>query len=307
VDHDKDIIKGLVSIIIPTYNRAGYVVEAIHSAKAQTYPAKQIIVIDDGSCDETARRVAEIDGVEYYYQENRGQGAARNHGLSVARGEYIASLDSDDIWDKDFLARSVSCLEVFELDFVFTDWNKIREGRTYPSEWLQHGKWRPYQTNRQGEWFLLTPQQVKRLFLDICPAPSSSLLVRRRSIVSGWGERMKIADDWYLLLEMALHRPCRAAFSLTPRWRKRIDGKNVYDGQPAAETLEKLYLHDHRVFREDLRSHLSRKESLRLVRRELKYRLFLSLRAAVRSNIAVRVKIPVVIAPLRLILRRMIN
>jgi hypothetical protein len=106
---------------------------------------------------------------------------------------------------------------------------------------------------------------------------------------------------------MALHRPCKAAFSLTPRWRKRVDGKNVYDGQPPAETLEKLYLHDHRAFREDFSSHLTRRESLRLTRRELKYRLFLSLRAALRSNAAARIKIPVVIAPLRLIVRRMIN
>lgn len=301
------MINSLVSIVIPTYNRAGYVVEAINSAKAQTYPFKQIIIIDDGSCDDTARRVAEVEGVEYYNQSNNGQGAARNYGLRLSKGEYIASLDSDDLWDKDFLARSVDCLETFGLDFVFTNWNKIRQGQLYPSEWLQHGKWKPYQTNRQGEWFLLTPVQVKKLFLDICPAPSSSLLVRRRSMVSGWGERMQIADDWYLVLEMALHRPCSAAFSLTPRWTKRVDGKNVYDGQSSVETLKKLYLHDQRLFRKDFNSHLTQREKLRLFRREIKYRLFLSFRAALRSKFAVRAKIPVIIAPLRPILRSLID
>jgi glycosyltransferase involved in cell wall biosynthesis len=119
-----------VSVIIPTYNRADYVVEALRSARAQTYPRKQIIVVDDGSRDDTARRVAEFEGVEYLYQENRGQGAARNRGLRSARGEFIASLDSDDLWDEDFLARGVECLEAFGLDFAFANWTKLRGGET---------------------------------------------------------------------------------------------------------------------------------------------------------------------------------
>jgi len=247
------MIKGLVSIIIPTYNRADYVVEALHSAKAQTYPLKQIIVVDDGSCDDTARRVFEVGGVEYYRQSNRGQGAARNYGLQFAQGEFIASLDSDDLWDQDFLARSVECLKAFQLDFVFTNWLKLRNDRAYSSEWLRDGKWKPFQTHRQGEWSLLNPAQIRKMFLERCPAPSSALLIRRNSIVSGWGEHMLIADDWYLVLEMVLRRPCRAAFSLTPRWKKRVDGKNVYDGQPYAENVRKLYLHDYRSFGRDFR------------------------------------------------------
>jgi glycosyltransferase involved in cell wall biosynthesis len=276
------MIKGLVSIIIPTYNRADYVVEALASAKAQTYPSKQIIVVDDGSSDDTARRVAEVEGVEYYYQENRGQGAARNYGLRFAEGEYIASLDSDDLWDEDFLTRSVECLEAFQLDFVFTNWVKVRGEELTESEWLRDGRWKPYQTHREGEWSLLMPAQVRKLFLEICPAPSSSILIRRDSIVSGWGEHMQIADDWYLLLETALHRPCRAAFSLTPRWKKRVDGQNVYDGQPFVETVRKLYLHDYRFFGRDFRSRLTRRERLGLARRGMMYRLRLLLREAVR-------------------------
>jgi len=293
------MIKGSVSIIIPTYNRAECVVDAIHSAKAQTYPLKQIIVVDDGSCDDTARRVAEVEGVEYYYQDNRGQGAARNHGLRFAEGEYIASLDSDDLWDEDFLARSVECLEAFQLDLVFTNWVKLRGDQSYSSEWLRDGKWRPYQTHRQGEWSLLNPAQVRKLFLEICPAPSSSVLIRRNSIVSGWGKHMWIADDWYLVLEMALHRSCRAAFSLTPRWKKRVDGKNVYDGRPFAESIEKLYLHDYRIFGRDFRSRLTRREKLRLVRRGMKYRFRLLLHQWANTDLANHAKIPAIVTQLR--------
>lgn len=296
------MIKGLVSIIIPTYNRADYVVEALRSAQAQTYPFKQIIVIDDGSIDDTARRVAGVEGVDYYYQPNRGQGAARNHGLGLAEGEYIASLDSDDLWDEDFLARSVRCLEDFQLDFVFTNWVKMRGEQLTPSEWLRDGRWRKYRTHLRGEWSLLDAARVRKLFLEICPAPSSSLLIRRESIISGWGEHMRIADDWYLLLEMALHRPCRAAFSLTPRWKKRVDGQNVYDGQPFAETARKLYLHDYRLFARDFRAQLTGREKLDLARRGTMYRLRLLLHETLGTEFAVRVKIPVIIARLRALL-----
>lgn len=284
------MIKGLVSVIIPTYNRADSVVEAINSVKSQSYPLTQIIVVDDGSFDDTARRVAEIEGVEYCHQENLGQGAARNHGLRKADGEYIASLDSDDLWDNDFLARSVECLEKFQLDFVFTNWVKVKGDESHSSEWLRDGKWKPYQTNCQGEWSLLGPLQLRELFLRICPAPSSSLLIKRDSIVTGWGEQMRIADDWYLLLDVVLSRPCRAAFSLTPRWRKRVDGKNVYDGQPFAQTVKTLYLHDYQIFAKDFRSKVTHRERSLLLWRASRYRFGRFLHRTVRADLAARGK-----------------
>jgi len=291
--------QALVSIIVPTYNRAAYVVEALLSARAQTYPLKQIIVVDDGSSDNTGARVSEIEGVEYYRQSHAGQGAARNHGLRVARGEYIASLDSDALWDEDFLTRSVECLETHRLDFVFTDWTKVRGLELHPSEWLRDGHWKSYRTRLDGDWALLAPAQVRSLFLKLCPAPSSSLLIRRSSIVSGWGEHMQIADEWHMLLEMALRRPCNAAFSLTPRWKKRIDGRNVYDGLPFAETARKLHLHDYPAFRRDFNSLLTRREKLELAFREVAYRVRLFLHHFARTDLAARIKIRNAVGALR--------
>ncbi len=298
------MIKGLVSIIIPTYNRADFVVEAVRSALAQTYTHTQIVVVDDGSRDDTARRLGQIEGVEYHYQENRGQGAARNRGLGLARGEFVASLDSDDLWDEDFLARGVEALEAFGLEFCFANWEKVRGDETFPSEWLRDGRWRPYAKRREGDWHLLSPAEVRKLFLEICPAPSSSLVVRRGSIVSGWGERMRIADDWYLLLEMALRRPCRAAFTLAPRWRKRVDGQNVYDGRPFAESARELYLHDYEIFRRDFRPALTARESFTLARRAAAYRLRLMLHDASRTDLGARLRLPLLMGRLRGLTRK---
>jgi len=286
--------QGLVSIIVPTYNRAAYVVEALYSAQAQTYPLKQIIVVDDGSSDNTAAMVSKIEGVEYYRQSHSGQGAARNYGLCLARGEYVASLDSDDLWDEDFLTRSVECLEAYQLDFTFTNWTKVRGNQCQPSEWLRDGKWRRYQTRHQGEWWLLAPAEVRDLFLKICPAPSSSLVVRRSSILSGWGEHMRIADEWYMLLEMVLRRPCWAAFNLTPRWKKRVDGANVYDGRPFVEAAKELHLHDYPAFRRDFNSLLTRREKIMLTRREAAYRLRFLLHSA-KAHLDERVTLPGII------------
>jgi glycosyltransferase involved in cell wall biosynthesis len=293
------MIKGLVSIIIPTFNRAGCVRDAIESAQAQTYPAKEIIVVDDGSCDDTAQRVSGIEGIQYLYQPNQGHGAARNRGLRAAQGEYIASLDSDDLWDEDFLATSIGCLAARNLDFIFVNWTKVTDGdQLQSSEWLRDRKWKRYSARRDGDWFMLNPEDARKLFLEHNPAPSSSLVIRRSSIFSGWGEQMRIANDWYLVLDTVLHRNCFAAFTLVPRWKKRVDGTNIYDGKPFHEISEQLHLREYPKFRRDFHSLLTRRERLTLLQRELIYRLRVRLHLSTRSELAAKLRIPDALARL---------
>jgi glycosyltransferase involved in cell wall biosynthesis len=95
----------LVSVVIPTYNSGAYLTETLDSVVRQTYPHREVIIVDDGSTDDTPERVQRFDTtVIYIRQANAGVGAARNTGLRVASGDYLAFLDADDLWLPDKLA-----------------------------------------------------------------------------------------------------------------------------------------------------------------------------------------------------------
>lgn len=100
------------SVIIPTFNAAVSLVRCLESVFQQTYTHREVIVVDDGSTDDTADVLLKYaNRVTYVSQENLGPSAARNHGLNLARGDLVAFLDADDYWLPDFLSR---CIEFFE-------------------------------------------------------------------------------------------------------------------------------------------------------------------------------------------------
>src|SRR5579885_2773221 len=106
-----------VSVIIPTYNRADKVRHTIESALTQTISDLEVIVVDDGSSDGTGQILGETygDRIRYYAQANQGASVARNKGIQEARGEWIAFLDSDDLWEKDKLEWQLKALERLSL------------------------------------------------------------------------------------------------------------------------------------------------------------------------------------------------
>jgi glycosyltransferase involved in cell wall biosynthesis len=101
----------LVSVIVPSYNSAHLVADAVDSVLAQTYPHVELIVVDDGSKDDTRQVLARYgERLRYVHQENRGLSGARNTGIGHARGELLAFLDADDKWLPEKLSRQVEAL-----------------------------------------------------------------------------------------------------------------------------------------------------------------------------------------------------
>lgn len=111
---NRDSAEG-ISVIIPTYNRAPFLREALRSVMSQKYPANEIIVIDDGSTDKTASLVEEIKKtisipIIYRTQPRRGPAAARNSGILASRFQYVSFLDSDDCWHPDKLSHQYDAM-----------------------------------------------------------------------------------------------------------------------------------------------------------------------------------------------------
>lgn len=117
--------KVLVSVIMPAYNAEAYISDAVNSVVNQTYADWELIIIDDGSTDNTAQKVQpwlEQDSrVRYYYQDNGKQGKARNLGISKSRGVYLAFLDADDIWLPEKLEIQLREIQEKNVDLVFSD------------------------------------------------------------------------------------------------------------------------------------------------------------------------------------------
>lgn len=124
----KRVITPRFSVIIPVFNGAGFIARAVESVLAQTRPAHEIIVVDDGSTDATAHVVAGIGGrVRYYRQENAGVSAARNQGVTLATGNWLAFLDADDVYYPDRLRWHAEwIMKDPELDFLTGDYDYVR-------------------------------------------------------------------------------------------------------------------------------------------------------------------------------------
>ena len=119
-----------VSVVIPVYNRANLVQEAIESVLAQTYNDLEIVVIDDGSTDDSLAVLQSFGGkIRTLSQANSGKGLARNAGIRSSAGVYIAFLDSDDVWESSKLEKQISILESSSSNWAYTDAYKFKEHR----------------------------------------------------------------------------------------------------------------------------------------------------------------------------------
>lgn len=150
------VINPLVTVVIPSYNYGHFIQDTVDSILQQTYTNYEIIVIDDGSIDNTTQVLQPYsDRINYVYQENQGLSAARNHGLRLAKGKYVIFLDADDFLLPHTLEKQVAALDNnSDLGFVICGWHIVNEtGEILSDVELWHGlpqlnaeawvKWRP--------------------------------------------------------------------------------------------------------------------------------------------------------------------
>lgn len=183
-----------ISVIIPTYNCAGYLPEAIESVLAQTFKDYELIVVDDGSTDETGQVVQRYgDKVNYLCQENRGPGAAKNLGIHTSRGALIATLDADDMWRPEKLAIQYEYMSSHpEVGLVYSDASSFDENgiRT-----IAYNK--KYRRVFQGRVF---DKLILKNFIA-----SITIMVRKECLdrVGLFPENFMISEDWHLWLRIA--------------------------------------------------------------------------------------------------------
>jgi glycosyltransferase involved in cell wall biosynthesis len=118
----------LVSVVLPTYNMARFVPGALQSVLSQTYRHLEVHVVDDGSADDPRNAIAPLlsdDRVHFHWQPHAGQGRARNTGVRLARGDYVAFLDADDLWVPDKLERQLPLFDRPDVGVVYTDFQCI--------------------------------------------------------------------------------------------------------------------------------------------------------------------------------------
>lgn len=191
-------VKPRVSVLIPTFNRATLLLEAVASVQAQSYSDWEIIVADDGSSDDTCQRLADLaeDRLEVLLFEHSGNPARlRNAAAAAATGEYLAFLDSDDLWHPNKLQRQLDALAAFRgASWSFTDFDRVdpegqRVGRSLPR-------------------IPPEPQQLPTLVLGLRIGLTTPTVLVRRDLfmeLGGFDESLSHCEDYDLWIRLALH------------------------------------------------------------------------------------------------------
>jgi glycosyltransferase involved in cell wall biosynthesis len=184
-----------VSVIIPTFNRAWCLREAVDSVLAQGFRDFELIVVDDGSTDETAQMLQSYgDSLRVLRQENRGVSAGRNAGVAAAQGELIAFLDSDDIWLKGKLACQVEFFRQHP-DILICQTEEL---------WVKNGRRvNPGKRHRKRGGMIFAPS------LELCLVSPSAVMLRRGLFdrVGLFDEKLPACEDYDLWLRVSCRFP----------------------------------------------------------------------------------------------------
>ena len=222
----------LVSIVIPTYNRSSFLLQAVESILSQTWKNVEIVIVDDGSTDDTREVLAPYMGrIRYIYQSNSGRPSCpRNVGIRNAAGKYIAFLDSDDIMDPRKIEMQVRFLEKNpEVGMVFTDFSTFAHGRAVSQSFTSSGH-TPFvqlpKTQVGPNQYILSAEACDCLTLDN-PIGTPSVVARKEVFarIGTFDESLRWSDDidmWFRIAEKF-----RLGYIDLPLFTRRIHRTNI--------------------------------------------------------------------------------
>jgi glycosyltransferase involved in cell wall biosynthesis len=259
----------LVTAIIATYNRSYIVCEAIESILHQSYEPIELIVIDDGSTDDTLAKLVKYgERIRVVSQKNAGPAAAWNRGILESRGEIVTFLGSDDIWLPTFVERQMSVLQRLGDEVpcsVSSCWLRFADGRGVPS--FQYASL--YPRDQEGVW--LNPGEILATrFVQF----GQNVAIRRAALekAGGFDEKLWLLEDYDLALKLSLQGPWGFVREPLVVWRQGT-AANLSLSQKAlveqAHLKENLITIRSRIL--DMNRGSARSESLRkLLQRELR-------------------------------------
>ena len=261
-----------VSVVIPTYNRAHTVLDAVRSVLAQRFRDLELIVVDDGSTDDTAARLSALSDprLRVIMGRHAGVSAARNLGVGKASGSLISFLDSDDLWHPDKLAAEVAFLTRHpEVHAVFTDLEKRHGSQVFPSFMRQTAVFsRRLVQSAYPDGLVLEARDMRLCLLEEVPIKPSALTIRRAAFdaVGGFDETWSSSEDWEFLLRLArehrfayLDRPL-AVLHISP------DSLHILDQSRGETAMIRLLVRERAALGDDV-------EALAAVRRGLVTRI----------------------------------
>ena len=244
-----------VDIVIPTYNAERFIGQTLDSVLSQTYKNFIIYVIDDGSTDRTHEIVSKYtsDKIIFIRQKNGGPSKARNNGFHKGSGEYIVFLDSDDLWEANFLEKNIAFMESRQnLGFVFTDFSTFNAEGTIIERWC-HNDGRvfliPMHKNSSNEAVL-----SRRIWSDLLTGSFlllSGTLIKRSAIdmIGTFDESLTNAEDRDFFIRLSYQFDCGYIDECLFRKRSHNDSlsSNIEKFTKGSDTLGRRLLQDRRL------------------------------------------------------------